>query len=171
MRNISHSVGSCFLLTGISTFAPWGFSLTRILRQNTPLRTDLLLAMIYSTCHTKGLCSLWKFQLSCLMSYLYYHSHRQTWLQAKTLCMSDFSGSTIGMCKGFIWGGSQRKAALPTPDLIHSQVIAVSELRALSDTCPCIYLNSWPRISIWRSSNLGPHAAGRSQALLPRSPL
>ena len=41
--------------------------------------------------------------------------------------MSDFSGLTIGNYKGFTWQASRRKAALPTPGLVHNRWIAVSE--------------------------------------------
>ena len=45
----------------------------------------------------------------------------------KKKTMYDTSGQTIGNYKGFTWQVSQRKAGLPSPDLVHSQCITVSK--------------------------------------------
>lgn len=79
----------------------------------------------------------------------------------------NFSGHR--QFKGFTWQASGRKAALPTPDLVHGQQIAVSKGVAFKDSAPltcqtlmCIVLlASWVPLS----EVLG---RGPLQAPLPR---
>ena len=81
----------------------------------------------------------------------------------------NFSGHR--QFKGFTWQASGRKAALPTPDLVHGQQIAVSKGVAFKDSAPLtcqtlmyiVLLASWVPLS----EVLG---RGPLQAPLPRPP-